>query len=155
IIMLSSQLHFHIKPILIWTGAVGASMWLKYIFAVQIYESLPAKIPQGYGDCFIVSAAAKGHKRIVGSRVDSVLGQPVNQQLRIFRAFEIMLMVCFPGCHQALRRFYNKVGPRLAKRIRHPWQADLVYLLLKPFELTISGYFLMSSTYKTWMQTQK
>lgn len=33
-----------------------------------------------------------------------------------------------------MRRVYDYIGPRLARRLVHPLLADAAYLLLKPFE---------------------
>jgi hypothetical protein len=118
----------------LWFSTLGVSIMLKYPLAKRIYEQLPAEMPRGYGDCFVVSAAAKGHPAVVRSWVDPEIGKPVNQQWYTFKAFEKELARYFPRLHFMLRRMYNHIGPWIAKRIHNRFQADCVYLLLKPLE---------------------
>jgi hypothetical protein len=121
----------------IWFSTLVASLVVKYPLAKRIYEQLPEEIPPSYGDCFIVSAAAKGHPNIVQSWISPTLGKPVNRQWYVFKGFEMALAQQFPRLHRLLRRIYNRVGPFIAKQIRYRWQADLVYLLLKPAEWAV------------------
>ena len=118
----------------VWISTLIASLAAKYPLAKDIYEKLPEEIPQGYGDCFIVSAAAKGHPYIVRSWIHPTIGKPVNHQWHIFKSFEALLAYYFPVFHWKLRCFYNYVGPLIARKIRNSWQADFVYFLLKPIE---------------------
>ena len=127
-----------LKFVGVWLSSIGATLLANYYLAKQAYEQLPKYRP-GNGECFIVSAAAKGHPGIVRSRPHPVTGRPVNRQLSVFRTFEFMLQRDFPHCHHCLRCCYNIVGPRIARRIRYRWQADVVYMLLKPCEVLVWG----------------
>ena len=57
-----------------------------------------------------------------------------NQQLITLWQFENLWREKFPRSHQVFRRGYNRLGPRLAAKIRSPWRADLIFLALKPGE---------------------
>lgn len=92
-------------------------------------------------DCFVVSAAAKGHPKLVKSWIHPNIGKPVNRQWYTFKHFETLISVYFPKIHHILRYVYNRVGPFVAKRIHYTWQADLIYLLLKPLEWLITFIF--------------
>ncbi len=104
----------------------------KYPLTVAYYQQLADDPPE---DCFIVSAASKGHHSIVGTWCDAESGKLVNQQLINFWQFENFLKETAPAFHLRLRKIYNRVGPVLAKLIVFKWQASLIYILLKPFEL--------------------
>jgi hypothetical protein len=54
--------------------------------------------------------------------------------LAFFWSFEELWREAHPAGHARFRRFYNVVGPRLARRVTNPWLADITYLLLKPVE---------------------
>jgi hypothetical protein len=114
-----------------WGTALAATIWARCVAARAYWQSLPDEPP----DCFVVSAAARGHAGFVGSRPDPATGRPVNHQLRRLRAFEVRLAADWPAGQRRLRRAYNLLGPVLAARIRSPWAADAAYLLLKPLEL--------------------
>lgn len=118
----------------VWFAAIVASLAAKIPLARQFYGALPPERPAGYGDCFVVSAAALGHPSLVGSCFDPILKCPVNRQLTTLRGFEKHLASHWPSLHRRLRRGYNWIGPRIAARIRSPFAADIAYLLLKPAE---------------------
>ncbi len=120
----------------VWFSALITSIISKYSLAKNIYENLPEEKPLSC--CFVFSAAAKGHPKLVKSWVHPNIGKPVNRQWYIFKHFETLLSVYFPKIHHVLRHIYNYVGPSVAKRIRYTWQADLVYILLKPIEWLIA-----------------
>ena len=104
------------------------------VWARRIYQSLPDKEP---GGCFIVTAAGRGHPRLVGPFVEIERHgrrRPANRQLLTFWRLETRWQSCAPRSHQCFRRLYNRVGPPVAARIRSPWMADFVYLALKPVE---------------------
>ena len=111
-----------------WIGTLLAKIRL----AQAQYEALPNAPPQ---ECFIVTAATRGHRRWVGSWFDPQRERLVNRQLLRLWRFEALLRSRLPRVHALLRRVYNRVGPPIARAINAPWRADLVYLLLKPLEL--------------------
>ena len=131
------RLSFNISFFISWIVALAGTIWVKMILARYIYESLPREPPPGYGDCFIVTAAARGHAGIVKSNVDAAGGKVSNLQLHRFRAFENALAGRWPACHRFLRRVYNRVGPPIARRIGNPYIADVVYCCLKPAEYAV------------------
>ncbi len=105
------------------------------IWSKVTYQGLSNTAPEG---CFIVTAASKGHERLVGpfsniERRGTV--RVVNRQLLIFWRFEALWQKRFPRSHRDFRRIYNQVGPLVAQRVRSKFIADAVYLLLKPFEV--------------------
>jgi hypothetical protein len=118
--------------------SLGCSLpfWLaSWVWSWFLCASLPDKAPN---DCFIVTAAGRGHVAFVGRHVEverNGRSQLVNQQLITFWQFENRWRNFAPRCHLIFRWGYNRVGPVIAARIKSPWLADLVYLALKPFEL--------------------
>ena len=124
----------HKPTILIWFSALILTLIAKIPLSMRLFEALPVESPKGYGDCFVVGAAARGHPRFVGSRLDPATGRCSNHQLSTLRAFENSLAHSRPTTHRHLRRIYNRVGPHIAACIRSPYVGDAVYLLLKPAE---------------------
>ncbi len=122
------------SALIAWFSALVVSLMVKVPLAMRLYDALPVKRPDGYGDCFVVGAATRGHRAIVGSRFDTSLGRTVNHQWRTLRTFEDRLTRRHPALHRHLRAVYNRIGPPVAAGIRSPLAADLVYLLLKPAE---------------------
>lgn len=117
-----------------WFSALAVTIVMKGLLAMRFFASLPVERPAGYGDCFVVSAAAQGHKNIVRSEYDCHLGRTVNKQWYSLRAFENHLVKHQPALHRRLRHLYDYIGPPIASCIRSPLVADLMYLLLKPIE---------------------
>lgn len=117
-----------------WFAALGVSVLVRFAFAKRFYDALPKESPAGYGDCFVVTAAAHGHPALVGSARERGSGRVVNEQLRRMWAFESLLCEKCPRFHRRLRHVYDIVGPQVARRVRTPYAADAVYLLLKPVE---------------------
>jgi hypothetical protein len=94
-------------------------------------------LPKENPNCFICTAAAKGHRQFVHSerlRISGGGAVHINDQLRTLKTGELALMIIAPRTHRVLRRIYNAVGPRLARQVRTPWAADVAYLGLKPAE---------------------
>jgi len=111
--------------------------WLSVILSKKHYVSLPDNPPS----CFIVTSALGGHEGLVGpfsliSR-DGVV-RIANQQLLTFWQFEAIWQDRSPGSHRTFRRIYNRIGPIVAHRIKTTFAADVVYLLIKPFEIFAS-----------------
>ena len=98
---------------------------------MKIYEDLPDEMPD---HCFVVTAATKGHRNVVHTWFDADDDRLLNQQLLTFWKFEHLLKLQTPKFHWLIRRIYNRIGPVVARLIVFRWQADLVYLLLKPAE---------------------
>ncbi len=119
----------------VWFSVLAVSLLARIPLAKRFYDALPAESPAGYGDCFVVSAAAMGHPRFVGSRFDPQSGMTINLQLLRLWALEQRLASRWPVAHRSLRRWYDAIGPALARRISSPFVADVVYVALKPLEL--------------------
>jgi hypothetical protein len=106
-----------------WAGTAWASR--------EIY----ARLPEHAATCFVVTAATQGHRAVVGPLVEVAPGRHATAQLLRFWGLEARWRRAHPASHRAVRRLYDRVGPRIAKRVRTRWQADVVYLALKPLEL--------------------
>mgnify|MGYP005782217601 FL=1 len=59
----------------------------------------------------------------------------VNRQLCIANAFEQVMEEYTPVFHRHIRKFYDKYGFPVARAIRSPYIADVVYILMKPLEV--------------------
>lgn len=103
------------------------------------YLSLSKHRPSG--DCFVVTSALRGHKLFVGPFCEverkGVL-RVVNRQLITFWKFEDLWCQSFPLSHQLFRSIYNWIGPKIARRINSQIVADIIYFIIKPFELVAS-----------------
>ena len=111
-------------------------LWLaSWYWSRSLYEALPNKAPS---DCFVVTAAARGHALLVGPFVEVRHydhRRRANQQLVTLWRFEAVWRQRAPRNHRIFRRIYNRVGPRLAARMTSSWVADVAYLAIKPVEL--------------------
>ena len=117
-----------------WLGTYAIAWRYDIMKMFELYAALP---PQPPPDCYIATAAAQGHPRVVGSRlVQRADGRsmPVNGQLQVLKLAELALLAVKPRWHTALRRMYDVGGKALARRIHNPLLADIAYLLLKPVE---------------------
>lgn len=124
----------------VWSTFYAFSTYEAVTRGIALYKSLPTSPP----GCFVVSAAANGHPRFVGSancRTSDGMAFSVNHQLRYFKAFEIALAAASPTVHTGVRLIYNRAGPWMASLIRHPIAADLAYVSMKPAEWVIRGTF--------------
>jgi hypothetical protein len=121
--------------------AFGSAAWITTFVAAwrfdilkmtELYAALPTQPP-----CYIVTAAAKGHSRIVGSKpVHLKNGQvmQVNSQLQHFKIVEIAMIAISPKLHCFVRKIYDVIGRELAVHIQNPLLADVAFLLLLPIE---------------------
>ncbi len=116
--------------------ACRTSVWL----SLSAYSQLPLERPS---TCYVATAASKGHPLIVrtwsSKDLDRGSAIVVNRQLQVLKAFEIALRTLLPTGHRRLRRVYNFIGPRLARRIDRPWKADIAFVSLKPVEWLAAG----------------
>lgn len=86
---------------------------------------------------YLCTVAAEGHKKLVkplrtGKRHGHEI--TVNRQLCIANAFEQLLSERAPHLHRTIRSFYDKTGYPIAKHIKTPLAADIVYITMKPLE---------------------
>ncbi|MEX0774939.1 MAG: DUF6688 family protein [Phycisphaeraceae bacterium] len=118
----------------LWLSGWGASWAAGVHLALIEYAKLPLTPPQ---DCYVCTAAAHGHGRVVRAHEVSLshgTSSRVNDQMRRLKAAELALAVVAPRAQRFCRRIYDRLGPRLARRLRHPLLADAAYLALKPLE---------------------
>lgn len=102
-------------------------------WAARVFAGLPEHPP----DCFVVTAASRGHGWMTGPRLDLQhrgQGRQATRQLAVFWQLEELWQVRAPSGHRRFRRVYNRIGPALARHINRPWKADLALLFLLPFE---------------------
>lgn len=108
---------------------LAALLWSRKVFA-----ALPDKAP----DCFVVTAATRGHAVVVGPRLRVThrgATREATQQLLTLWRLEDYWTRRAPRSHAGFRRIYNTIGPIAASRITTPLRADLAYLAIKPAEL--------------------
>jgi hypothetical protein len=135
---------FYEKPVILsfWRGA-GLAVWLAaytaaWALSIQkmfaIYAALPKEPPP---DCYIATAAARGHPCLVGSYPTQKTGGTyrINRQLQTLKCAELALIALTPGLHSRLRKMYDTLGRPASRLLSHPILADLAYLSLKPIEL--------------------
>lgn len=86
---------------------------------------------------YLCTVAAGGHRRIVKPlRLGIRHGHEVivNRQLCVANAFEQVLEERTPRFHRIVRHFYDRYGYPVARHIRSPYTADIIYCLMKPLE---------------------
>lgn len=106
---------------------------LSAFWSYKTYLSLPDHPPE----CFVVTAASRGHRNIVGPLLEfdhRGRKRQVTRQLATLWAFEALWRNNAPRSHATFRRIYNVLGPIVARRITSPWIADIFFLALKPVE---------------------
>lgn len=90
-----------------------------------------------FDEHYLCTVAAGGHKKVVKPlRTGKRHGHEVlvNRQLCIANAFEQLLEERVPRFHRAVRGLYDKTGYPIAKYIRSPYLADVIYFFMKPLE---------------------
>jgi hypothetical protein len=116
--------------------AVAGSLPL-LIGSIELSRRIYAALPETSG-CFVVTAASRGHRRLVGPFFKIKRGdaeRPANRQLLTFWQFEDAWHRRSLKSHSLFRRIYNRVGPVMARRITRPWMADVIYFAIKPVEI--------------------
>lgn len=116
-----------------WIVAYIGALRFDILKMYELYAALPPTPP----DCYIATAAAKGHSRFVRSRIVHLRNgglMQVNVQLQHFKSVEIALMAAFPKIHYFVRKIYDVAGRKLALHIQNPLLADVAFLLLLPVE---------------------
>ena len=121
-----------------WLLGFGASWKFSLDAMLAEYARLPTSPPS----CYVSSAAACGHPRLVGVTQFTCAGNqscdvdfPVNMQMCRLKFLEFALAALSPCLHRLVRHTYDRVGPRAAAVCRsNVWFADASYLALKPAE---------------------
>lgn len=91
-----------------------------------------------YDEHYLCTVAAGGHPKIVKPiRKGMRHGHEVivNRQLCIANAFEQVMEEYIPVFHRHIRNIYDKYRFPIARAIRSPYIADVVYILMKPLEV--------------------
>lgn len=89
------------------------------------------------GGHYLCTVAATGHPQIVKPIRKGIRGGKViivNRQLMVANAFEQIIEEKAPRLHHLIRRNYDRYGFPLAKLIKTKLVADIVWILMKPFE---------------------
>ena len=117
-----------------WLAAYGLAWRFSILKAIELYQALPPAPP----DCYVATASARGHRRLVHSRpVATPTGTLlVTRQLQLLKCAELALLALAPRAHRLVRSLYDRFGPPLARRLTNPFMADAAYLAFKPFEWT-------------------
>jgi len=124
----------HGLGVVAWLSGYVAAWQFDILKMYELYAALP---PQPPANCYIATAAARGHPRFVRSWIvvrEDGFSLHVNSQLQILKCAELALMAINPRVHRAGRRIYDVIGKLLAQGIQNQYLADLAYLLLKPWE---------------------
>ena len=90
-----------------------------------------------YDEHYLCTVAAGGHENVVKPlRLGVRHGHEVivNRQLCVANAFEQLLEERMPRIHRHIRHFYDTYGFPIAQKIRSPFAADAIYILMKPLE---------------------
>ncbi len=117
-----------------WLAAYLGAWRTSVLWMLQEYAKLPTTPPEG---CYVSTAAARGHRRLVGAEEYAARSGKVyrvNDQMRYLKAAELLLAALSPPAHRVCRQIYDLIGPKLAARLVHPLLADAAYLSLKPAE---------------------
>jgi hypothetical protein len=149
---------WHIVGPLTWLGALGTAWRFAVVRMWEVYATLPPQPPE----CYVATAAANGHPRVVRSWPATARdGRTfrVNRQLQRLKLAELALQATCPPGHRLLRRVYDALGPRLARRLHPPLLADAAYLLLKPAEwgtwVVLHAFFPQAVRLAGWFYTAK
>ncbi|OHB74270.1 MAG: hypothetical protein A2Z34_03550 [Planctomycetes bacterium RBG_16_59_8] len=102
--------------------------------AILKMRELHAALPQNPPNCYLATIAARGASPCHQTIIRSPSGDfAVTRQLRIFKAWEIVVMTLFPRIHRLLRGYYDRLGPPLARMTAS--RARIVYIILIPCAL--------------------
>jgi hypothetical protein len=125
-----------------WLSAYAFALRFNILKMFELYAALPTEPP----NCYIATAAAKGHPNFVGSQevtLASGKSMRVNRQLQRLKAMEIAWVGVSAPSHRMMRRLYDVLGKWLATQIQNPILADIAYLILIPVELV--SFFVLKS----------
>lgn len=142
----NTRLRYRLSDLLIvlsWLGAFLAAWRFAVEQAVETYATLPTSAPS---QCYVATAAAKGHSQYVGSITTQTTSGDVvivNLQLQYLKCAELAVKTIFPRLHHSIRKVYDLVGPRCVRWLRHPLAADAAYTSLKPIEWLVRFMFVM------------
>jgi len=109
-----------------------------WVASVYLSKKQYLALPDNPPDCFVVTAALRGHQTVVGPLVSVNRyneERTANHQLITFWNFESLWQKRSPRTHRRFRIIYNRIGPILAAGIKNKFVADIVYLLIRPCEL--------------------
>ena len=149
--LISKVYHFPIKALLLLLPILGIAIVILILFGQEpdaiikmwtntsdwtlSQKTSPPSVM--YDEHYLCTVGASGHRKLVkplrmgvrhGHRI------VVNRQLLIANAFEQVLEERIPRIHRLIRMIYDKYGFPLSRLIKTSWQADIIYLLMKPLE---------------------
>jgi len=116
-----------------WLAAYIVAWRLDILRMYDLYAALPPAPP----NCYIATAAARGHPQVVHAwTVHRADGRTlrINSQLQLLKCAELALLAVSPSLHRLLRGNYDRIGKALAHYIQNPLLADIAYVVLKPWE---------------------
>lgn len=129
-----------------WALLGSVPFWIgSLVWSHSIWRALPESPPE----CFVVTAASRGHRWLVGPRFEVQhrgASRLANRQLATLWQAEALWRVLAPASHARFRRVYDRVGPILARRITTPWRADAAWVALLPFELVARLWLALPSS---------
>ena len=125
----------HVIPGVAAAATAATSIYVTWQRAMEHYATLSQTDP--YADCYVASAAAHGHRAVVGSwAAPTVSGTVmVTRQLVDLKSVELLVRAGSPRLHRWIRFGYDKVGPHLARRVASPLRADLAWASMLPLGL--------------------
>lgn len=149
--LISKVYHFPIKALLLLLPILGIAIVILILFGQEpdaiikmwtntsdwtlSQKTSPPNVM--YDEHYLCTVGASGHRKLVkplrmgvrhGHRI------VVNRQLLIANAFEQVLEERIPRIHRLIRMMYDKYGFPVSRLIKTSWQADIIYLLMKPLE---------------------
>jgi hypothetical protein len=116
-----------------WVSAYAFALRFDILKMFELYNAMPTEPP----NCYIATAASKGHPNFVGSQEVTLANgtsMRLNRQLQRLKAVEIAWMGVSAQNHRMMRRVYDVIGRWLAAHIQNPLFADIAYLVLIPVE---------------------
>ena len=140
LLLISFPVLLIIQTILVLFGQKPDSFIRTFLDTSSFNYLFPAPKPEmvvsGDGH-YLCTVTVKGHKKIVRPLRAGIRGGGrivVNRQLLIANAFENLLEDYTPRAHKKIRAFYDTYGYPLSKHINNKWSADIIYIVMKPFE---------------------
>ena len=111
-----------------------------------------------YDAHYLCTVSLRGHKKLVKPiRMGIRRGEKivVNRQLCVANAFEDLIKEKTPRFHSFIRSVYDKYGYPLSKHINSAFQADIVYIIMKPLEwLFLAALYLFDKKPENRIATQ-
>lgn len=124
-------------PVVATVGGYAGAWPIAITQAQIVYSTLPTTDPS----CYICTASARGHAWLTRAKpVRFADGRVmlVTRQMQTLKAAEQLIAARYPSLHRGMRRRYDTLGPKIARRIQFRWLADLSYVFFAPLALAAS-----------------